>query len=96
MFELSSKVPPFCAASTPLLVMPLLAASVMVPPATSALIVPLLVSVAAPPLKLWPPKVPVLPRTVMPEPITRSPASRLKRLLPFASVKKMLPLPLMV
>ncbi|MBI3344267.1 MAG: hypothetical protein HY028_05330 [Gammaproteobacteria bacterium] len=49
---LSSSVPPFCAASVPLLVVRPFTARLTVPPETSAEMVPLLVRVAGPPLKL--------------------------------------------
>ena len=96
MLLLISRVPPFWADKVPLLVTAPPAASVMVPPETSALMVPLLVSVAAPPMNDWPPMKPVLPRTVTPLPSVRLPASRFSRLPPFASAKTMLPVPLMV
>ena len=96
MLLLSTSVPPFWADKVPLLVTAPLTASVIVPPLTSALMVPLLVSVAAPPTKFCAPMMPVLPRTVMPLPRVRSPASRFKRLLALASAKAMLPVPAMV
>ena len=68
--DCSTSVPPLAACSVPLLATAALTI-VIVPPETSAAIVPLLTSALAPPSKFWPPMVPFCPRMVTLGPIVR-------------------------
>ncbi len=95
---LRTSVPPFAADKRPLLVTalvaPLLVWSVIVPPETSAEMVPLLISVAGPPASAWPPMVPFWPWTSTPEPtVSVPPFSMVMRFEPPVSPRLMTPDP---